>query len=90
MGHFAIAHRGVRLAAPPKCGILRRLPNPCMSQNFTPDTGIIEVFRSPGGMGIRIDDGPGFQGANITPHYDSLLLKITATSPTRRVGGLVP
>ncbi|CAM9814610.1 unnamed protein product [Ascophyllum nodosum] len=54
------------------------------SQDFKPDTGLIEVFRSPGGMGIRIDDGPGFQGANISPHYDSLLMKITANAPTRR------
>ncbi|CAM9489244.1 unnamed protein product [Sphacelaria rigidula] len=54
------------------------------SQDFKPDTGVIEVFRQPGGMGIRIDDGPGFQGANISPHYDSLLLKITANAPTRR------
>ncbi|CBN79581.1 pyruvate carboxylase [Ectocarpus siliculosus] len=54
------------------------------SQDFKPDTGLIEVFRSPGGMGIRIDDGPGFQGANISPHYDSLLMKITASAPTRR------
>ncbi|CAN0234038.1 unnamed protein product, partial [Discosporangium mesarthrocarpum] len=52
--------------------------------DFSPDTGVIEVFRSPGGMGIRIDDGPGFQGANITPHYDSLLMKVTANAPTRR------
>ncbi|CAN0017477.1 unnamed protein product, partial [Hapterophycus canaliculatus] len=53
-------------------------------QDFKPDTGLIEVFRVPGGMGIRIDDGPGFQGANISPHYDSLLMKITANAPTRR------
>jgi pyruvate carboxylase len=35
-------------------------------------------------MGIRLDDGPGFPGAKITPHYDSLLVKITAKSRTRR------
>ena len=57
-------------------------------QDFKPDTGLIEVFRTPGGMGIRIDDGPGFQGANISPHYDSLLMKITASAPTRRVSGV--
>lgn len=56
-----------------------------IEQDFKPDTGLIEVFRVPGGMGIRIDDGPGFQGANISPHYDSLLMKITASAPTRRV-----
>eukprot|EP00953_Heterococcus_sp_UTEX-ZZ885_P031634 16585-Heterococcus_DN1.PRE.1 len=53
-------------------------------RDFTPDTGTIEVFRSPGGMGIRIDDGPGFQGAVITPYYDSLLMKVTAHAMTRR------
>jgi pyruvate carboxylase len=25
--------------------------------DFAPDTGTIDVFRTPGGMGIRIDDG---------------------------------
>lgn len=53
------------------------------SKNFQPDNGIIEVFRSPGGMGIRLDDGPGFVGANITPHYDSLLVKVTARALQR-------
>lgn len=38
----------------------------------------------PAGMGIRLDDGPGFPGAKITPHYDSLLVKITAKSRNRK------
>jgi len=54
------------------------------SQDFRPDTGTIDVFRMPGGMGIRLDDGPGFPGAQILPHYDSLLVKITAKARTRR------
>jgi len=54
------------------------------SQDFRPDTGTIDVFRMPGGMGIRLDDGPGFPGANITPHYDSLLVKITARAGERK------
>jgi pyruvate carboxylase len=53
------------------------------SQDFRPDTGTISVFRMPAGMGIRLDDGPGFPGARITPHYDSLLVKITAKARTR-------
>ena len=52
--------------------------------DFRPDTGTISVFRLPTGMGIRLDDGPGFPGAKITPHYDSLLVKITAKARTRR------
>lgn len=42
------------------------------------------MFRMPAGMGIRLDDGPGFPGARITPHYDSLLVKITAKARTRK------
>ncbi len=37
----------------------------------------------PAGMGIRLDDGPGFPGSVITPHYDSLLVKITAKASQR-------
>ena len=54
------------------------------SQDFRPDTGTISVFRMPAGMGIRLDDGPGFPGAVITPYYDSLLVKITSKARNRR------
>jgi pyruvate carboxylase len=47
------------------------------SKNFQPDTGRIELYRSPAGRGIRLDGGPGYSGAVITPHYDSLLVKCT-------------
>ena len=53
------------------------------SRNFTPDSGYVSVFRQPTGMGIRLDDGPGFVGANITPFYDSLLVKLTGRAGTR-------
>ena len=44
---------------------------------FAPDTGKIEVYRSAGGNGVRLDGGAGYAGAAITPHYDSLLVKVT-------------
>ena len=47
------------------------------SRNFQPDTGRIEVYRSPAGNGVRLDGGPGYSGAIISPHYDSLLVKCT-------------
>ncbi|WP_100398815.1 pyruvate carboxylase [Bacillus sp. FJAT-44742] len=47
------------------------------SNNFMPDTGKITVYRSSGGFGVRLDAGNGFQGSVITPHYDSLLVKIS-------------
>ncbi|XP_047132753.1 pyruvate carboxylase, mitochondrial isoform X1 [Hydra vulgaris] len=48
------------------------------SNNFIPDTGRIEVFRSGEGMGIRLDSASAFTGAIISPHYDSLLVKVIA------------
>lgn len=43
--------------------------------NFMPDTGKINVYRTAAGNGIRLDGGNGFTGAEITPYYDSLLVK---------------
>ncbi len=43
--------------------------------NFMPDTGRITVYRTAAGNGIRLDGGNGFTGAEITPYYDSLLVK---------------
>ncbi|KAI7899171.1 pyruvate carboxylase [Cokeromyces recurvatus] len=54
-------------------------------KGFQPDTGKIEVYRSSGGNGVRLDGGAGFAGAVITPHYDSLLVKVTCTGSTFEV-----
>ena len=40
-----------------------------------PDTGKIQVYRTGSGNGIRLDGGNGFTGSNISPYYDSLLVK---------------
>lgn len=50
--------------------------------NFAPDTGNIDIYRTGSGFGIRLDGGNGFTGAAISPYYDSLLVKITAWSRT--------
>ncbi|MDR7001761.1 pyruvate carboxylase [Neobacillus niacini] len=50
--------------------------------HFMPDTGKIMAFRSGGGFGVRLDAGNGFQGAVITPYYDSLLVKVTTWADT--------
>ncbi len=44
--------------------------------NFAPDFGVIDVYRPAEGFGIRCDGGNVFPGALITPHYDSLLVKV--------------
>jgi pyruvate carboxylase len=46
---------------------------------FIPDYGRILAYRSPGGLGIRLDGGMGFAGAVITPFYDSLLVKLISS-----------
>ena len=51
-------------------------------RNFAPDTGRIIAFRDAAGMGIRLDGANGFSGAFISPHYDSLLVKVTAHALT--------
>ncbi|KAJ4988357.1 pyruvate carboxylase [Stagonosporopsis vannaccii] len=55
------------------------------SQQFAPDTGKIEVYRSAGGNGVRLDGGNGFAGAIITPHYDSMLVKCTCRGSTYEI-----
>jgi pyruvate carboxylase len=44
---------------------------------FRPDTGKITTYRSPGGAGIRLDGGTINPGAQISPHFDSMLVKMT-------------
>lgn len=55
------------------------------AQGFSPDTGKIEVYRSAGGNGVRLDGGNGFAGAIITPHYDSMLVKCTCLASTYEI-----
>ncbi|MBY7143758.1 pyruvate carboxylase [Virgibacillus sp. NKC19-3] len=50
--------------------------------NFMPDTGRIMAYRTGGGFGVRLDAGDGFQGAEISPHYDSLLVKVSTWALT--------
>ena len=52
--------------------------------DFMPDTGKLMVYRSGGGFGVRLDAGNGFQGAVITPYYDSLLVKVSTWGMTFR------
>ena len=46
------------------------------ANHFTPDYGKLLAYRSPGGLGIRLDGGMGYSGAVVTPFYDSMLVKL--------------
>jgi pyruvate carboxylase len=65
----ALTIRGVAL----QCRITTEDPN----AGFRPDTGRITTYRSPGGAGVRLDGGSIAQGARVSPHFDSMLAKMT-------------
>jgi acetyl-CoA carboxylase biotin carboxylase subunit len=50
--------------------------------NFLPDTGKLEIYLTPKGPGVRVDDGYE-QGQDIPVFYDSMLAKLVAYAPTR-------
>ena len=69
-----IVHTGVAI----ECRINAEDP----SRNFAPNPGKIERFILPGGMGVRVDTHI-FQGATVTPYYDSMIAKLIVHRPTR-------
>ncbi|MBM7708662.1 pyruvate carboxylase [Enterococcus lemanii] len=50
--------------------------------DFLPDTGKIDTYRSPGGFGVRLDVGNAYAGAVVTPYFDSLLVKVCTHGAT--------
>jgi pyruvate carboxylase len=54
------------------------------ANHFMPDHGTIKAWRIATGFGIRLDGSNGYPGAYISPHYDSLLVKVIAFAPTFR------
>jgi pyruvate carboxylase len=77
---------GPELDLPPQSEIPRngfavqcRITTEDPENKFTPDYGRILTYRSAGGFGIRLDGGMGASGSVITPFYDSLLVKVTAS-----------
>ncbi|MFC6257482.1 pyruvate carboxylase, partial [Kocuria oceani] len=47
------------------------------ANGFRPDVGKISAYRSAGGAGVRLDGGTVYAGAEISPHFDSMLVKLT-------------
>jgi pyruvate carboxylase len=80
---------GPQLAIPPQAAIPRngyaiqaRITTEDPDNKFMPSYGKILTYRSAAGFGIRLDGGMGDTGAVITPFYDSLLVKLTASGPS--------
>ena len=53
-----------------------------VTNNFAPDTGVLEVYRRPTGAGIRVDDGVR-EGQEVPVYYDPMLAKLIAWGPDR-------
>ncbi len=51
-------------------------------QNFMPSPGTVSFLHFPGGCGVRVESAL-FQGAKISPYYDSMAAKIIVHAPTR-------
>ena len=60
-----------------QCRITTEDPN----NGFRPDTGTLTAYRSPGGAGVRLD-GATSVGAEVSPNFDSLLVKMTCRGTT--------
>ncbi|MFZ9887165.1 MAG: pyruvate carboxylase [Myxococcota bacterium] len=65
-----ISRRGAAIQA--------RLTTEDPGRGFAPDTGYVTAYRSAAGNGIRLDVGIAGAGAEVTPYYDSLLVKVSA------------
>ncbi len=50
--------------------------------DFRPDTGKVIAYRNAAGFGIRLDEGNLYTGVEISPYFDSLLVKVSATGRT--------
>ena len=48
------------------------------ANSFRPDTAVIQAYRSASVAGIRLDGGTTGTGVEVSPHFDSLLVKLTA------------
>ena len=69
-----ISRRGIAI----QCRITTEDP----LNQFAPDTGSLIAYRPAAGFGIRLDEGHGTTGGEVTPYYDSLLVKVTAHGPS--------
>ena len=52
------------------------------AQNFRPCPGLTEFVHFPGGCGVRVDSAL-YNGAELSPFYDSMVAKIIVQAPTR-------
>jgi len=79
LADLGLSQEGVRInGAALQCRITTEDP----ANGFRPDTGTITAYRSAGGAGVRLDGGTAATGAQISAHFDSMLVKLTCRGRT--------
>ncbi|MCS7073875.1 MAG: pyruvate carboxylase, partial [Bacteroidia bacterium] len=86
---FSLSHPNIHIPSQEdlKCNgyaIQCRITTEDPENNFKPDFGKIVAYRNAGGFGIRLDEGSSYPGVTISPFFDSMLVKITASGRTLR------
>ena len=69
-----IRHKGVAM----ECRINAEDP----TRDYAPCPGPVDEFIVPGGLGVRVDTHL-YQGATVSPYYDSMIAKLIVHQPTR-------
>lgn len=70
----SLSSRGIAI----QCRITTEDPK----NDFKPDYGTVTTYRSAAGFGIRLDVGSIYQGSEISPFFDSLMVKVSARGRT--------
>lgn len=52
------------------------------ANDFKPDYGKIVAYRNAAGYGIRLDEGSSYSGMTVSPFFDSMLVKVSASGRT--------
>lgn len=65
------------------CALQCRVTTEDPAKGFAPGSGTVTAHRAPTGPGVRVDAGTVYSGAEVSPHYDSLLEKVTVWAPSR-------
>ncbi|BDS11294.1 pyruvate carboxylase [Aureispira anguillae] len=76
----SISHMGYAI----QCRITTEDP----TEGFKPDYGQLIAYRNAAGFGIRLDAGSAYAGAQISPFFDSMLVKVTAWGRTLKGASL--
>ncbi|GIV40659.1 MAG: hypothetical protein KatS3mg033_2459 [Thermonema sp.] len=50
--------------------------------DFKPDFGTVIAYRNAAGFGIRLDEGSSYPGVRVSPFFDSMLVKVSASGRT--------